>query len=897
MRCTHDQFLIASLFPFVCAGSAWAQDASLLPASLTFSNQTVGTTSGVQNLTLTNTDEANVLAITSILASGDFTETNSCGSSVAAGGSCTISVKFAPTAAGTIEGSVSISDNAPFSPQVVGLMGTGIAQETVSPASVNFGTVTLGQTSAAKTVKLTNHTGSAIAISSIAASGDYAATPAATGGCGATLAAHASCSENVVFTPTQVGTISGSLIFSDAGEQQYVALTGTGAGIAGSPLTLTPATLAFGNQGLGTTSASQSVTIENTGTTSLALTFAASGGYSKGNPTTGACGSSLAGGASCTIDVQFSPTVLGANDGGISISYSGADSPQVVGLTGTGVGQVTVSPSSIAFSPQQVNKTSGVQKVKVTNNSGSAVSISTVVPSTDFTESNTCGGSIAAGKSCKISVSFAPTGVGSVLGSLIITDGAANSPQIVNLSGSGFLEPRFAYVANADSNTISIYTVNVITGQLRNNGYVLAGSFPSSVTVDPSGRFAYSPGSNGIWAYTINASTGALTLVSGSPFASPAGTNPASITVDPSDKFVYLTSQDASGTGGSISAYTINGDTGALTSVTGSPFATGQGPGPVAIDPTGRFLYVGNEDDPGGGDVSGYTIDAATGALTVMAGSPFLLGSGAFTVAIAPSGKFGYVTAYGNGITAFSINSTTGVPGTVAGSPFSSGGGNSMVLAPSGNFMYLVDDENVLNAFSVDTTTGAVTSISGGGDTGMNPSSVTIDPTGSFVYVTNAGPASADENPYANDVWIYQIGSNGVPNEVERASTQQGPLALAFAGGGASVCLHADICLCGQLWRQQCFGVHNQCDYRSANSRGRISVQDRCAFCQRPVTSFDSGGSYRQICLCGRLQRKWYDRLRFRLHNQQHVRGSDPSLGLTLCGARQSYFGNGGTIR
>jgi hypothetical protein len=124
--------LLLVIFGLVCVGSARAQDVSLLPTTLTFSSQAFGTTRGAQVITLTNTDDANALAISSIGTSGDFTQTNTCGSSVAAGKSCAISVKFAPKATGAIDGSISISDNAPSSPQVIGLTGTGIAQETLS---------------------------------------------------------------------------------------------------------------------------------------------------------------------------------------------------------------------------------------------------------------------------------------------------------------------------------------------------------------------------------------------------------------------------------------------------------------------------------------------------------------------------------------------------------------------------------------------------------------------------------------------------------------------------------------------------------------------------------------------------------------------------------------------
>jgi 6-phosphogluconolactonase len=98
---------------------------------------------------------------------------------------------------------------------------------------------------------------------------------------------------------------------------------------------------------------------------------------------------------------------------------------------------------------------------------------------------------------------------------------------------------------------------------------------------------------DGVAAYTINSSTGALTTVTGSPFS--PSPNPSSVAVTPSGQFIYVTSY----TSGDISAFRINPATGALTSVTGSPFSAGQNPYSVAVDPSGKFVYVAN-------DYSGY---------------------------------------------------------------------------------------------------------------------------------------------------------------------------------------------------------------------------------------------------------------------------------------------------
>lgn len=103
------------------------------PSTLTFGNQNVATTSAAQAVTLTNSGGA-ALAISSLVATGDFSQTNTCGSSVAAGASCTISVTFTPTTAGSRSGGLSITDNASTSPQSVSLSGTGVAPSGGTPA-------------------------------------------------------------------------------------------------------------------------------------------------------------------------------------------------------------------------------------------------------------------------------------------------------------------------------------------------------------------------------------------------------------------------------------------------------------------------------------------------------------------------------------------------------------------------------------------------------------------------------------------------------------------------------------------------------------------------------------------------------------------------------------------
>src|SRR3989454_966241 len=179
-----------------------------------------------------------------------------------------------------------------------------------------------------------------------------------------------------------------------------------------------------------------------------------------------------------------------------------------------------------------------------------------------------------------------------ILGTEGYTRTVADSRWVVALTVTArpLALPRFAYVANSFENTISMYTVNATTGQLRHKGYVVAGTNPWSVAVDPSGKFAYAANasSGDVSAFTIDAATGALSVVAGSPFA--AGSRPRSVTVDPSGKFAYVANYGSN----NVSAFTINAATGALAAVAGSPFAAGTSPGSVTVAPSGKFAYVAN---------------------------------------------------------------------------------------------------------------------------------------------------------------------------------------------------------------------------------------------------------------------------------------------------------------
>ena len=201
---------------------------ALSKTSLNFPTQVIGTTSAAETVTLTNTG-GTAVAITSIDSSGDFAQTNDCGSGVPPGGSCQISVTFTPSAEGTRTGTVTIIDNAVNSPQTITLKGAGTVVE-LSPATVDFGNQTVGTRSAPQTIALKNTGSTALSILGMGISGTDFDDFAYTTTCDSSLAAKATCLIHVTFKPEATGGRRASLDVLDngGGSPQHVMLTGTG---------------------------------------------------------------------------------------------------------------------------------------------------------------------------------------------------------------------------------------------------------------------------------------------------------------------------------------------------------------------------------------------------------------------------------------------------------------------------------------------------------------------------------------------------------------------------------------------------------------------------------------------------------------------------------------------
>ncbi len=428
--------------------------------------QAVGKASKPKAVILQNSGSS-VLNLTSIglagTAAADYSQTNNCGSSVPAGGSCTILVTFTPSTGGVRSAFVSITDNAPGSPQNVALTGKtkSVGSLTLSPSSLSFGNETVATNSVADPVSVTNSGQVAVNITQITFTGKNAVDFSQTNNCPPSLQPGTGCQVNVTFDPGKAGARTATLTIKDnaLGSPQAVSLSGKGVLPA---VALKPVALTFPPRSVGQSSPPRKVTLKNTGVGSLLISsIAINGTNSTDFSETNNCGSTVLPGASCAIQTVFTPTLPGPRTASVTITDNAGNNPQNISLQGTGnAAEVSLNPANIDFPDQELGTTSSVVPVALTNNGNQVLTISSIVTSGDYSQTNDCGTSVPAGGNCTISVTFAPMSLGLRQGQVILTDNAPDSPQTVSLSGNGVapavsLAPGNLSFANQDIFTTS----------------------------------------------------------------------------------------------------------------------------------------------------------------------------------------------------------------------------------------------------------------------------------------------------------------------------------------------------------------------------------------------------------------------------------------------------------
>jgi hypothetical protein len=321
---------------------------SVSKTSLSFGNEPLNSASAPMSVKVTNAGVV-PLSITSISLSNTspqpFSQTNNCGSAVAVNGSCTINVVFNPGSLGAAAATLSIATGAGTGTQTVALSGTGAAPAyTVSPGSLVFGVLPPNSASAPMPVTVTNTGSLVLAITNITLSGTSPQPYSQTNNCGSAVAVGSKCTINVTFDPATGGAAAASLNIQAAGGAglQTVALSGAG---AAPSYTVSPGSLAFGNQAVNSVSAPMPVTVTNTGVIALPIPgITVSSTSPQPYSQTNNCGTSVAVGGSCTINVVFDPGSPGAASATLAINAGTTASN--VGLSGAGTFQVTLTASA-----------------------------------------------------------------------------------------------------------------------------------------------------------------------------------------------------------------------------------------------------------------------------------------------------------------------------------------------------------------------------------------------------------------------------------------------------------------------------------------------------------------------------------------------------------------------
>lgn len=457
------------VIPFT--GTGVEADLSISPANYNFGSVLAGQTKS-QTITLSNTGTAG-LTIAQLNTNGSGFSVSGIATpfTIPAGGKATFNVLFAPTASGSVAGTVSIASNASASPSVLSLAGTGTAASfalSANPTSLSFSNINAGS-SGSKTLTISNYGNTGLTISRITTSGQGFSVSGMTPPL--TLAAGQNATINVTFKPAGSGTVTGSvLISSTQGANALIPVSGN----AVQPvLTSLPSTIGFGNVTVGA-SASQTVQLANSGSGILSITqITVTGtGYRVGTPSLPL---SLNSGQSANFNVQFDPSFTGLASGSVVIVSNASNSPSLVSLTGTGLAAtqtLTLSATSLAFG--KVNPgSSSTQTVTLTNAGNSNVTVSQITESGNgFTLSGVSTPvTLTAGQSTTFGVIFNPSTSGSSSGNVTVASTAAGYPKAIALAGTGVQPVPYTVGLNWNPSTSSVVGYNVYRSTLNGSGY------------------------------------------------------------------------------------------------------------------------------------------------------------------------------------------------------------------------------------------------------------------------------------------------------------------------------------------------------------------------------------------------------------------------------------------
>jgi len=361
-----------------------------------------------------------------------------------------------------------------------------------------------------------------------------------------------------------------------------------------------------------------------------------------------------------------------------------------------------------------------------------------------------------------------------------------NATFSANTGFTVLAKPKYLYFTTDEGQNAFAATIDSNTGQPQIGGPIPTGVtnqvFPCPTT-DPLNKFLYvesaTVGAAGaiiggeLQTYGINPATGALTAATGSPFSSaPAGC----VDFEPTGKFGFVTIGVNSAT--LLATYSRDASTGILTLVNSANL--GAVPTRTAIDPLGKYLYIGASPDFFNTTLGlGFTIDSTTGTLTAIPGSPFTLSKDGGTFTFHPSGNYLYMAnSNGLSIDTYSVERSTGaltlintIPTCINPTP--------VRFSPDGGFAYTTCSETPSHVFSPSLESfavgpnGALTHL-GSTPTPQLASDLTVDPSGQFLYLSTTFP----------DIFFSTVDAHGVAQTVEGFGTQPNPSLSNVVVGG-----------------------------------------------------------------------------------------------------------------
>jgi 6-phosphogluconolactonase len=472
-----------------------------------------------------------------------------------------------------------------------------------------------------------------------------------------------------------------------------------------------------------------------------------------------------------TIDETGLATTVGAGTTNVSASFCNVSGFTVLTVTGGAPGGITLqlTPANPTIS---TGTTTVFTAVELLPGGGTQPATGAISWTSGAPANATIGASngIAQGLAVGTSTIMATEAGTGYTGTTLLTVAAATA--------------RFAYVANLSGGTgegsISSYAVDPVAGTLTSLGAGYTTQGPQQVILHPSGKYLYAIDSlsqSSVRLFDVNSTTGAIALDTNHPSV-PGGEGNTNVgIIDPTGRFLYVI-DDA---GDTVFGFQISTVDGSLTAISGmNPYTTNlDSPQSLQTDRSGQYLYIINNGSSN--DVSEYSIDQTTGALTPLS-TPTI-----------PTGNFpyysttdvnGHLFVANNGtvqsVSGFSINSGTGQLTSVGADTTITGAISTInvITDPTGKYLYVLDNTTggpgQVFAFNLNTSTGVIGSQIGTVQpTGASPIGMAIDPSGALLAI---------DNNFDNTISLFQVSGTGAltPSTPATAPTETTPQFVVF---------------------------------------------------------------------------------------------------------------------